>query len=90
MAGRNGGGSPEPIELIEPVAIAAVYCTGVARAFVDNGEVHLLWYVDQPGVDGVERVANLRTVMRVEAFPAARALVDEALREAREKKGRGN
>jgi hypothetical protein len=70
----------EGIELIEPIACPAVYCSGVARAFVKDGEVHLLWFVEQPGVTGIERVVNLRTVMRIEAFPEARALVDEALK----------
>lgn len=75
----------EAVELVEPFALTPVYCTGVARAFVANGEVHLLWYIEQPGPYSVERVANLRTIMRVDAFPEARALVDEALRISRQR-----
>lgn len=78
----------EAHELIEPFACTPVYCTGVAKAFVANGEVHLLWYIEQPGTEGaIERIANLRTIMRVEAFPAARAIVDDALKAARTRRG---
>lgn len=73
----------EEIELIEPVACPAVYCSGIARAYVKDGEVHLLWFVEQPGVGGVERVVNLRTVMAVSAVSEGRQLVDEALKAAR-------
>lgn len=77
----------ESPELIEPFACTPVYCTGLARAFVADGDVHLLWFIEQPGIDGLERIANLRTIMRVEAFPAARALVDEALKAEAKRRG---
>lgn len=73
----------EGVELIEPVAVPTVYVSGVARAFVAEGEVHILWEVVQPGVSGVERVANLRTVMPLSALDEGRRKVDAAKISAR-------
>lgn len=66
----------------EPAVNTPIYCSGIHRAVVIDGEIHLVWYIDQPGIEGIERVANLRTIMRVEAIPDARKLVDSALKAA--------
>lgn len=74
-------------EIIEPFVCTPVYCSGIARAFVANGEIHLIWFIEQPGMHGIERIANLRTIMPAEARAAARAIVDEAIKDARMRRG---
>lgn len=67
------------IPWIEPAINSPVYCTGLADAFSDHDLIHLVFYVEQMGAHGVERVAHVRLILPQEAIAPGRALVDFAL-----------
>lgn len=75
----------EAIEFIEPIPCLPVYCTGVATAYVSNGQIHSVWFCQQPGVNGMEYVINLRTIIPLSALAAMREVADAAIKASRER-----
>jgi len=53
----------DPPDFVEPAVNQAVFATGVARAHVEEGNLHLVFYSRQYAPHGVEHVINLRLIM---------------------------
>jgi hypothetical protein len=68
----------------EPAVNTPVFLTGAHTALISCGLIHIAWFLEQPGVDGLERIINLRTIMPLGAVDPVRRIIDEARRAARD------
>jgi hypothetical protein len=75
---RPDGRLPEP-SLVEPALNLPIFCTGLAKAVVKDGALHLAFYVALDGPCGTEHVMNLRLVMQATDWRGVHQKIDEAL-----------
>jgi hypothetical protein len=64
---------------VEPALNLPVYVTGLAKAAVKDGALHLAFFVELDGPCGTEHVINLRVAMQASAWRGACQKIDEAL-----------
>lgn len=77
--GMYAGEMESEFNWVEPVFNVPIYCAGAAHVRVVDGLIHVVYYVEQAGPYGIERVANLRQILPQFALPRLRSLVDAAI-----------
>jgi hypothetical protein len=65
--------------LVEPAVNLPVFCTSISNAAVRDGALHLAFFVELDGPNGVERIINLRIAMQATAWRETSQKVDEAI-----------
>jgi hypothetical protein len=68
-----------PDSYVEPAVNLPVYCSGLAKATIRDGALHLMFFIEQDSPNGVERIINLRITMQATAWQATRLRIDEAI-----------
>jgi hypothetical protein len=63
---------------VEPAVNLPVYVTSISKAAVKYGALHLAFFVELDGPNGVEHVINLRTTMQATAWRGIAQKLDEA------------
>jgi hypothetical protein len=65
--------------LVEPAINLPIYLTGISNATFKDGALHLAFFVELDGPNGVERVINLRVAMPATAWLGTSQKIDEAI-----------